>query len=267
MNASPAALLPSEEGRPPLPVRPGLWLFAPSRESQGGSAWLLEAAGADLLIDCPGYTRANLRFLAGRPRHRTAGNGPPRAWILLTGRGGHGRCRRLQQALGWPVLVQEQEAYLLPGVDPLHTFAAEHRLEPDVRLLWTPGPSPGACIVHVSPAAADGRGGLFCGRLLVPVAPARVAPLRQRGTFHWGRQLRSVERLRRWLPPGSPGWIASGAGLGALRGAKLVEQGSDLLGELDLEALALQPPGGGLEVAPASTEDPTAGPMPPKPLS
>ncbi len=268
MNASPAALLPSEEGRPPLPVRPGLWLFAPSRESQGGSAWLLEAAGADLLIDCPAYTRANLRFLAGRPRHRTAGTGePPRAWILLTGRGGHGRCRRLQQALGWPVLVQEQEAYLLPGVDPLHTFAEEHQLEPDVRLLWTPGPSPGACSVHVAPAAADGRGGLFCGRLLVPVAPARVAPLRQRGTFHWGRQLRSVERLRRWLPPGCPGWIASGAGLGALRGEKLVGQGADLLGELDLEALAQQPPGGGLEVAATTTEHPTAGPVAPKPLS
>ncbi|KAF0652095.1 hypothetical protein L107_14417 [Cyanobium sp. Copco_Reservoir_LC18] len=267
MNASPAALLPSEEGRPPLPVRPGLWLFAPSRESQGGSAWLLEAAGADLLIDCPAYTRANLRFLAGRPRRRTAESGAHGAWIVLTGRGGHGRCRRLQQALGWPVLVQEQEAYLLPGVDPLHTFAAEHRLEPDVGLLWTPGPSPGACVVQVAPAAGDGRGGLFCGRLLVPVAPARVAPLRQRGTFHWGRQLRSIERLRGWLPPGSPGWIASGAGLGALRGEKLVEQGAALLAALDLEALALQPPGGGLEVGAITTERPAADSTDPKPLS
>jgi glyoxylase-like metal-dependent hydrolase (beta-lactamase superfamily II) len=267
MTASPACLLPSEEGRPPLPVRPGLWLFAPSRESQGGSAWLLEAAGADLLIDCPAYTRANLRFLAGRPRRRAAGNGTPRAWIVLTGRGGHGRCRRLQQALGWPVLVQEQEAYLLPGVDPLHTFAAEHRLEPEVRLLWTPGPSPGACVVHAAPAAGDGGGGLFCGRLLVPVGPARVAPLRQRGTFHWGRQLRSIGRLREWLPPGSPGWIASGAGLGALRGEKLVEQGAALLADLDLEALSLQPPGGGLEVAALTTEPPAGDAMAPKPLS
>lgn len=267
MTASPASLLPSEEGRPPLPVRPGLWLFAPSRESQGGSAWLLEAAGADLLIDCPAYTRANLRFLAGRPLRRTAGSGPPRAWIVLTGRGGHGRCRRLQQALGWPVLVQEQEAYLLPGVDPLHTFAVEHQLEPDGRVLWTPGPSPGACVVHVAPAAGDGLGGLFCGRLLVPVAPARVAPLRQRGTFHWRRQLGSVERLRGWLAPGAPGWIASGAGLGALRGPKLVEQGAALLADLDLEALALQPPGGALEVAAHTTEPPAAGPVAPKPLS
>ncbi len=238
--ASPATLLPSEEGRPPLPVRPGLWLFAPSRESQGGSAWLLETEEGDLLIDCPAYTGANLRFLAGRPCRPGAG----RAWIVLTGRDGHGRCRRLQQALGWPVLVQEQEAYLLPGVESLHSFAAEHQMGEGVRLLWTPGPSPGACVVHVGPAAAAGQDGLFCGRLLVPVAPARVAPLRLRGTFHWGRQLRSLERLRSWLPAGSPGWIASGAGLGALRGAKLVDQGACQLATLDLEALIRQPPGG-----------------------
>jgi glyoxylase-like metal-dependent hydrolase (beta-lactamase superfamily II) len=244
MTMANASLLPPEEGRPPQRVGPGLWLFAPSRESQGGSAWLLEAAGADLLIDCPAFTRANLQFLAGRPRRPDGGGGESRAWILLTGRGGHGRCRRLQQALGWPVLVQEQEAYLLPGVDPLHTFASEHQLGPDVRLLWTPGPSPGACVVHVAPVGGVGQDGLFCGRLLVPVAPARVAPLRLRGTFHWGRQLRSVERLRRWLPAGSPDWIASGAGLGALRGPKLVEQGAMQLWNLDLEVLALEPPAG-----------------------
>ena len=244
MTTANASLLPPEEGRPPQLVGPGLWLFAPSRESQGGSAWLFEAAGADLLIDCPAFTRANLQFLAGRPRRPDGGGGESRSWILLTSRGGHGRCRRLQQALGWPVLVQEQEAYLLPGVDPLHTFASEHQLGPDVRLLWTPGPSPGACVVHVAPVGGVGQDGLFCGRLLVPVAPARVAPLRLRGTFHWGRQLRSVERLRRWLQAGSPDWIASGAGLGALRGPKLVEQGAMQLWNLDLEALALEPPAG-----------------------
>ncbi|KEF41156.1 MAG: lactamase [Cyanobium sp. CACIAM 14] len=241
--ASPvASLLPSEEGRPPQPVRPGLWLFAPSRESQGGSAWLLETVDADLLIDCPGYTRANLRFLAGRVRRPETG--PREDWIVLTGRSGHGRCRRLQQVLGWPVLVQEQEAYLLPGVEPLHTFAEEHRLGQGLRLLWTPGPSPGACVVHVSPPESGGQDGLFCGRLLVPVAPQRLAPLRRRDTFHWARQLRSLETLRRWLPAGSPGWIASGAALGALRGPKLVEHGARQLASLDLEALAHQRPGG-----------------------
>ncbi len=250
--AQPAAsILPTEEGRPPQEILPGLWLFAPSRDSQGGSAWLLERPEADVLVDCPGFTLANLRFLAGRNRCADDG-GVSLPWIVLTGRHGHGRCLRLQQALGWPVLVQEQEAYLLPGVEPLHTFAHEHRLGAGLQLLWTPGPSPGSCVLHAtapetSPdGAPDGAAidGLFCGRLLVPVAPARLAPLRLRGTFHWGRQLRSLERLRRWLPSGSPRWIASGAGLGALRGPKLVFGAERQLAELDLHSLTLDPPGG-----------------------
>jgi hypothetical protein len=64
-----------------------------------------------------------------------------------------------------------------------------------------------------------------------------VAPLRTARTFHWPRQLRSLAALRRWLPAGSPHWIACGGGLGALRGEKLVPRGTAVL-----EALALAPP-------------------------
>jgi len=250
--AQPAAsILPTEEGRTPQEVLPGLWLFAPSRDSQGGSAWLLERSEGDVLVDCPGFTLANLRFLAGRARPGGVGAAAS-PWIVLTGRHGHGRCLRLQQALGWPVLVQEQEAYLLPGVEPLHTFEREHPLGVGLQLLWTPGPSPGSCVLHAtgtatgsgSPSGGAALDGLFCGRLLVPVAPARLAPLRLRGTFHWGRQLSSLERLRQWLPSGSPRWIASGAGLGALRGPKLVFGADRQLAELDLDALTLDPGGG-----------------------
>ena len=217
-----------EPGRPPSAVLPGLWLFAPNRDSQGGSAWLLETADLDLLIDCPALSQANLAFLASRGRRAGAAVA---GRIVLTGRDGHGRCLRLQELLGWPVVLQEQEAYLLPGVDQRLTFAGELELAPGVRLLWTPGPSPGACVVH-----AQGKGpagdGLFCGRLLVPVGPGALAPLRRRNTFHWSRQVASVERLRRWLPAGSPGWIASGAGLGALRGGRIVTGAEDLLASL-----------------------------------
>ncbi|MCP9926286.1 MBL fold metallo-hydrolase [Cyanobium sp. CH-040] len=208
----------SEPGRPPQAVRPGLWLFAPSRDSRGGSSWLVEAAAVgladapagDLLIDCPGWTEANLDWL-----RRRGGRGT----IVLTSREGHGRCRRFQEALGWDVLVQEQEAYLLPGMQRLTRFAGEHELAPGVRLLWTPGPTPGSCVLHL---AAGGSDGLFCGRLLQPLGPGRVGPLATARTFHWPRQLRSLERLRAWLPAGSPRWIACGGGLGALRGEKLV---------------------------------------------
>lgn len=201
----PAAL---EEGRPPQQVLPGLWVFPPNRDTQGGTAWLLSLPQRPpVLIDCPALTAANLAALAGPP-----------GVIVLTGRAGHGRCRRLQEAIGWPVLVQEQEAYLLPGLPELRPFGAAHDLADDLRLLWTPGPSPGACVLH----ATGAHDLLFCGRLLVPLAPGRLGPLRTAHTFHWPRQQRSLERLQHWLPAGSPRWIATGAGLGALRGEKLV---------------------------------------------
>lgn len=230
---------PTAAGRPPRLVREGLWLFAPSRDSQGGSAWWLEvpAAGgrAGLLVDVPAHNEANLAFL----QERVAGLAGGR--IVLTGREGHGRLRRFQEALGWPVHVQEQEAYLLPGVQRLEPFAAEHRLEPGLDLLWTPGPTPGAAVLLASaPVVAEPI--LFCGRLLSPVAPAQLAPLRTRRSFHWGRWLRSLERLRGWLPPEQPCWLASGAGLGALRGEALVADGLRVLERLDLRALAAQEP-------------------------
>lgn len=241
-----AGAVPLEEGRPPRVVLPGLWLFPPSRDSQGGSSWLWECEAFDLLIDCPALTQATLEFLMQRAGARQGGGAPgtPPGWIVLTSRVGHGRCLRLQRLLGWPLLVQEQEAYLLPGADPLVPFAEEHQLAEGLRLLWTPGPSPGACVLHGRGAAVGGEDGLFCGRLLAPVAPGRLAPLRSRRTFHWPRQLASLERLRGWLPADSPQWIASGAGLGALRGEKLVPHGARQLAQLDLSALARMPPGG-----------------------
>lgn len=220
---------PIGEGRPPQLLRRGLWLCAPNRDSQGGSAWIVEAADLDVLVDVPALSEANLTWLRQRASQR-------RGWIVLSGRHGHGRCRALQAELGWPVLVQEQEAFLLPGVPDLHRFGETHSLAPGLELLWTPGPSPGSCVLHARGGSAGD--GLFCGRLLVPLAPGQLGPLRRPGTFHWPRQLRSIERLRQWLPAGSPDWIASGAGLGALRGEKLLHGGADLLARLDCSALS-----------------------------
>lgn len=199
-----------EVGRPPQQLRDDLWLFPPNRDCQGGSAWWLEADLEPVLIDCPPLTQASLTAL-----QELAGTRSPR--ILLTSREGHGRLRRLQERLGWPVLVQEQEAYLLPNVAPLLTFTDEHTTVSGLQLLWTPGPTPGSCVIH-APAAQL----LFCGRLLTPLAPGRLGPLRHGRTFHWPRQLASLERLRAWLPADASPALASGAGLGALRGERLV---------------------------------------------
>ena len=200
-----------EAGRPPQQLRPDLWLFPPNRDCQGGSSWWLEHADAPTLIDCPPLTEATLEAV----EQLAAGRTP---WILLTSREGHGRLRRLQERFGWPVLVQEQEAYLLPNVQPLHTFSVEHLLANGLRLLWTPGPTPGSCVVF-APAPTNL---LFCGRLLTPLSAGHVGPLRHGRTFHWPRQLRSLENLRGWLPSDAVPQLASGAGLGALRGERLV---------------------------------------------
>ena len=204
----------ADPGRPPRLIRPGLWLFPPHRDNGGGSSWVLEPQGSApaLLVDVPGFTAASLAALQALGSHGV---------IVLTGRQGHGRCRRLQEQLGWPVWVQQQEAYLLPGVQGLHPWAEDQELAGG-QLLWTPGPSPGAAVLRI---LRHGLDLLFCGRLLLPLAPGRVAPLRTACTFHWPRQQRSVDHLLRWLPAGSPAWIACGSGLGALRGEVLVPVG------------------------------------------
>ena len=137
-----------------------------------------------MLVDCPPLTEASLTTL-----RQLAGTRSPR--ILLTSREGHGRLRRVQERLGWPVLVQEQEAYLLQTLSrwkpsPKNTTAS------GLRLLWTPGPTPGSCVVF-APAPNEL---LFCGRLLTPWAPGQLAPMRHARTFHWPRQLNSLAKLR-----------------------------------------------------------------------
>ncbi|MEC7382426.1 MAG: MBL fold metallo-hydrolase, partial [Cyanobacteriota bacterium] len=86
-----------------------------------------------------------------------------------------------------------------------------------LRLLWTPGPTPGSCVVF----APDPWNVLFCGRLLIPFAFVQLSPLAHRRTFHWPRQLRSLQKLRQWIPSNARPVLASGAHLGALRGKKL----------------------------------------------
>lgn len=226
---------PLPDGRPPRQVLEHLWLFAPNRETLGGSAWWLETPDLEgcsgLLIDCPGLSEANLDFLKQR--------GPGR--LVLTSRDGHGRTRRFQDALGWPVSLQEQEAYLLPNVAGLEPFGSEHSLGPGYHLRWTPGPTPGSAVL-LADRALNGAPLLFCGRLLSPVAEGQARPLRTRRSFHWGRWLRSLEALKDWLPSSAPVALASGAGLGALRGEALIADAQKQLEALDWAALQGQEP-------------------------
>ena len=123
----------------------------------------------------------------------------------------------------FPAEAEEQEAYLLPTLQQRHSFGEQRELEPGLRLLWTPGPTPGSCCLHW---AQGGRDVLFCGRLLWPRGLEDVEMRIGDSTFHASRQQRSVGRLKAWLKPGQPAQIACAAGLGVLRGIKLVERGN-----------------------------------------
>ena len=207
------------EGRPPRADGEALWRFEPNREQQGRSAWLLQSREGAVLVDTPAITQANLVAL----------NAHDPGQIVLTHRGGHGRIRQLLEHLDWRVWIQEQEAYLLPDVSTT-TFSAIARIGSHLTLHWTPGPTPGSCCLHWQEGSRDV---LFCGALLQSGRDGRAVPVRTAHTFHWGRQIRSLERLRQHLGPGQPGEIACGTGFGH----RLVACGAEVLANLDPDTL------------------------------
>ena len=135
---------------------------------------------------------------------------------------------QMQQSLGCQVVIQEQEAYLLPGV-PLTSFQHQFDLNPDCRLIWTPGYSPGSACLYYGL-----RGGvLFSGRHLLPNPQGNLVPLRTAKTFHWLRQLRSVEKLRSQFSVATLSYICPGANLGYLRGKRVIANAFKVLQQLD----------------------------------
>ena len=220
MHPFPPDSLP--KGRSPQEVAEGLRVFAANRESRGTVSWLLRTRTGPLLVDVPDVTQANLALLSRQGDGR----------IVLTHRTGHGALRRLVRHLGWEVWIQEQEAYLLPTM-AVRTFGQEQELGQDLALYWTPGPTPGSCCLHWR----GPRSVLFCGRLLQPQPNGRVAPVRTAHTFHWGRLLTSLARLRQRLGPDEPDRIACSTGLVHLGGAALVDHGASALAALNPETL------------------------------
>ncbi len=200
----------ANSGNSPCQLQDELWVFPKNIHSHGGQAWWLGCEPEPVLIDCPPVNDFTLEFL----KHVSSGRSP---LIILTSREAHGKVLDLQEALDWPVLVQEQEAYLLPGLKRLSSFSNEHVTASGLRLLWTPGPTPGSCVVY----APTPWNVLFCGRLLIPVKLNCLAALRTRRTFHWSRQQKSLENLCQWLPSDSRPSLASGASLQALGAQKL----------------------------------------------
>ncbi len=202
--------------------RSSLFAFPPNRDTLGGTAYFIVEAD-NILVDSPAWNDANRTFLEAQGGV---------AWLVLTHRGSIGKALEIQQAFGCQILIQEQEAYLLPGVT-VTTFEQTFTLTPESRLLWTPGHSPGsACLYH-----SRFGGVLFSGRHLLPNPQGHLLPLRTSKTFHWRRQLQSLQTLLAQFTPETLHLICPGANTGFLRGRYLVENAYQALAAIDQHAL------------------------------
>jgi glyoxylase-like metal-dependent hydrolase (beta-lactamase superfamily II) len=213
------------DGQPPFTF----YAFPPNRDILGGTAYFIVGNDANILVDCPAWNEANLQFLQAQGGVR---------WLFITHRGGISKdVSEIQRALGCEIVVQEQEAYLLPGLNPTQ-FHRDFAFYPEAQALWTPGHSPGsACLYH------QAYGGvLFSGRHLIPSAQGQPVPLRIAKTFHWPRQLRSIQQLLEQFTPQTLSFICPGANTGFLRGDRVIAQAYDRLAQLDLTACAQAKP-------------------------
>lgn len=194
----------------------------------GASYFILENFG-NILVDCPAWDVENQEFLQSQGGIR---------WLFLTHRGAIGKAKEIQKTTGCSILIQEQEAYLLPGLE-VTTFQYELTISPTSQVFWTPGHSPGsACLYHSL------HGGLlFTGRHLLPNQQGNPVPLRISKTFHWRRQIDSVRKLCDRFSSETLNHLCPGANTGFLRGARTIDRAYERLKELDLEALLQSKPG------------------------
>jgi glyoxylase-like metal-dependent hydrolase (beta-lactamase superfamily II) len=229
---NPATLAPTPESKRPRRIIDDstgtIDAFPPNRDTLGGTAYLVTHPEGNILIDTPAWHEENQAFLQAQGVR----------WCVLTHRGGIGKkIMALQAALQCEVLIQEQEAYLIPDVTTT-TFGAQHQLAAGIELIWTAGHSPGSSCVH----AAIAGGVLFSGRHLLPNRQADPAPLRTSKTFHWPRQLRNTQMLLDRFTPTTLSHICPGASIGFLRGATTITPAYARLAAIDWPQLQASQP-------------------------
>jgi glyoxylase-like metal-dependent hydrolase (beta-lactamase superfamily II) len=191
-----------------------IYAFPPNRDTLGATAYFI-VEEANILVDCPAWNSTNQDFLA-----RQGGV----QWLVLTHRGGIGQAREIQQAFDCPILIQEQEAYLLPGLT-VTSFQQTFTLTPQSRIFWTPGHSPGASCLYY----ADLGGVLFTGRHILPNPQGQLTPIKTPKTFHWPRQVKNVQTLLSQFTPATLDVICPGANVGFLRGRLPIHRGYEEL--------------------------------------
>ncbi|MGL4881065.1 MAG: MBL fold metallo-hydrolase [Waterburya sp.] len=203
---------------------PNILAFAPNRDTLGATSYLIVDKIGNILVDCPAWNEVNQEFLLAQGGVSS---------LIITHRGGIGKSvMQMQQALNCKVIIQEQEAYLLPEIE-VHAFAENLIINLDLEVIWTPGHSPGSACLYWQQQG----GVLFSGRHLLPKSPTEIVPLRTAKTFHWWRQLNSLAKLRDRFSPETLKYILPGANTGYLRGQGYIDNAYEQLSRLDLTAL------------------------------
>lgn len=220
------------------PVMNNIFAFSPNRETLGGTAYLLLEESGNIVIDAPSWNDSIQDLLAQCGGIK---------WIAFTHRGAMGNpsyIQHIKDSFQCDVLVQEQEAYLLPDLE-VTTFQNTFQLSPTSQMLWTPGHTPGSSCLHHHIANGEhaNPGVLFTGRHLLPNTQGNIQPLRVAKTFHWFRQLNSIQHLKDVFTANTLEICCPGANTGFLRGQTYVPNCYHQLMALDLSVLKAASPG------------------------
>ena len=200
----------SPTGKQPTEILPGIFAFPPNRDTLGGTAYLIVTPTGNLAIDSPAWNDTNRQFILDRGGLNQ---------LAITHRGNLGKTTAIANQFGCEVIIQEQEAYLLPELK-VTTFRHTLHINELISLMWTPGHSPGSTCLYY----CNHGGVLFTGRHLLPNQLGKPVPLRTSKTFHWQRQLRSVEQIWQHFPAQQPlAYLCPGANIGLLRGKGSIE--------------------------------------------
>lgn len=200
----------------PQEVLDRVFAFPPNRDTLGGTAYFIVGNGENILIDSPALQPGLLEFIEQKGGLR---------WQFITHRTAIGQAKSLQQHFGGEIVIQQQEAYLIPET-PVTTFDRNYSLTPEIECIWTPGHSPGSSCLYYRP-----WGLLFSGRHILPDVQGNPMALKHPKTFHWPRQLRSIQAILERFNPETLRYLCPGANTGFLRGERKIDRAYERLAE------------------------------------
>ena len=195
--------------KPPRQLFPTVYSFKPNRETLGGTAYFIVKNTGNILVDCPPWNAETTQFLLEQGGVKT---------LFITHRNAiSNQVAKIQTALNCDIVIQEQEAYLMPEakVSPFQDIWVTE----DFEAIWTPGFSPGSSCLYYKKEG----GCLFTGRHLLPNQKGDFQSLRTAKTFHWGRQLQSITKLIERFENENLSYIFPAANTGFLRGTGYAE--------------------------------------------